>query len=264
MRRVPITDRTDTTVTTPTAPVGVSEFGPPASKLGYSRIAKMDNEMEPATLSSELRGRTRALHTKAERSGIIADILHRRATRRSYALFLRNLAPAYRQLESGLDRHRHTPGVGTFARRELYRSTALESDLVELVGPRWRDALPPPAAASERYSRSIESAASGSGAGLIGHAYVRYLGDLNGGQIMKRLLTDSLGLRPQALSFYDFPEVEDLAAYKRSFVEALDVAPLSASDRAAVIATAIGAFSSNIEVSEAVRHAVLEPEAGPS
>jgi heme oxygenase len=81
---------------------------------------------------------------------------------------------------------------------------------------------------------------------------------------MKRLLTDSLGLRPQALSFYDFPEVEDLAAYKRSFVEALDVAPLSASDRAAVIATAIGAFSSNIEVSEAVRHAVLEPEAGPS
>ncbi len=178
-------------------------------------------------------------------------------------MFLRNLAPAYRQLEIGLERHRRTPGVGAFARRELYRSEAIENDLLALAGPRWRDALPPCFPAGERYARRVEAAAAGAGAGLIGHAYVRYMGDLSGGQVMKRLLSDSLELPPRALSFYEFPEIDDLPAFKRSFVQALDGAPLSSPDRDAVIATAVEAFSSNIDVSDAVRRAVLEAQADP-
>jgi heme oxygenase len=223
----------------------------------------MDLDTEPPSLSSVLRGRTHALHSRAEKSGIVADILLRRATRRGYAFLLRNLAPAYRQLEIGLDRHRRTPGVGAFARRELYRSAALESDLVALLGPGWPDASLPTSSASEHYARRIEEAADGSGAALIGHAYVRYLGDLSGGQTMKRLLAETLDLPHQALSFYEFPDVADMEAYRRSFRDALDGAPLTASDRAAVIATAIEAFSINIDLSEAVARAVRQTEVDP-
>ena len=223
----------------------------------------MDTETGPESLSSALRSRTRTLHAKAERSGIVSDILLRRATAQGYARYLSNLAPPYRQLEIGLERHSRTPGVRDFARRELYRSAALEADLLALVGPGGRNGLPPPSASSERYARRIEEAAAGSGAGLIGHAYVRYLGDLSGGQVMKRLLEESLGLPRRALSFYEFPEIADLAAYKRSFRDALDAAPLSRSDREVVISTAIEAFSISIDVSDAVRRAVLETEAEP-
>jgi len=196
-------------------------------------------EGAPSTLSAALFGQTHALHAKAERSGIVSDILTRRVSAKGYALFLRNLAPAYRRLEIGLERHRRTPGVGTFARQELYRSAALETDLVALSGTGWQEALPP-------------------------HAYVRYLGDLSGGQIMKRLLAESLGLAKETLSFYEFPEIDDLTAYKRSFREALDEAPLGASEREAAIAAAIEAFTINIEVSDAVQLAILGPEVGPA
>lgn len=220
----------------------------------------MDTEIEPQSLSSALRSRTSASHVEAERSGIVADILRRRVSVRGYALFLRNVAPAYRQLEIGLERHRNTPGVRDFARPELYRSAALDADLGALLGPAWREARPGPSSASERYARHIEAAAAGSGAGLIGHAYVRYLGDLSGGQVMKRLLAESLGLPDHALTFYEFPGIADMAAYKQRFRAALDEAPLAPSDRDTVIRTAIEAFAINIDVSEAVRRAALEPE----
>lgn len=218
----------------------------------------MDLDTEPVMLSLALREQTLALHKKAEKSGIVADILRGRATSQGYVLFLRNLAPAYRQLEAGLDRHRLTPGVRDFARREVYRSSALEMDLVALSGPDWREALSPAFEASQHYARRIEEAAAGSGAGLIGHAYVRYLGDLSGGQVMKRLLARALGLGPQALSFYEFPGIDDLTTYGRSFRAALDQAPLAPRDRDTVISAAIEAFSMNIELSEAVRRAAPE------
>lgn len=220
----------------------------------------MDVEFERSILSSALREQTHELHARAEQSGIVGDILVGRATSQGYVLFLRNLAPAYEQLEISLDRHRHTPGVGDFARRELYRSSALETDLTALVGPNWRDLAPPPVAASQRYARRIAAAAAGSGAGLIGHAYVRYLGDLSGGQMMKHLLAKSLGLRSPALSFYEFPEIEDLTEYKRCFRDALDRAALTVGDREVVIAAAVEAFSINIEVSDAVRIAAANAQ----
>jgi heme oxygenase len=222
----------------------------------------MDTEMEEMRLTSVLRDRTRLLHGQAERSGIVADILRGRATVEGYALFLRNLAPAYRQLEFGLDLHRHEPGVRAFARSELYRSAALELDLAALMGPGWSAMLPAPSPAGLSYARRIEDAASGSGAALIGHAYVRYMGDLSGGQVMKRLLAKTLDLPERALSFYEFPEIEDLTVCKDSIREALDDAPLTAADRQSVIAAAIEGFAMNIEVSDAVRRASLEPEAG--
>jgi heme oxygenase len=81
---------------------------------------------------------------------------------------------------------------------------------------------------------------------------------------MKRLLAESLGLAKETLSFYEFPEIDDLTAYKRSFREALDEAPLGASEREAAIAAAIEAFTINIEVSDAVQLAILGPEVGPA
>jgi hypothetical protein len=73
----------------------------------------------------------------------------------------------------------------------VWRHDALSHDLVRLAGEDWRDSLPPIEAA-KRYVDRIKAAGEGDGARLIAHAYVRYLGDLNGGQALTKLLGRSL------------------------------------------------------------------------
>jgi heme oxygenase len=210
----------------------------------------MDAPETSIDLSSKLRIRTHALHRRAERSGVIADMLCGRVSRHAYALFLRNLLPAYQAMEIGLESHRLTPGVGEMARPEVYRSSALEADLTALEGTDWREALPL-LPAGEHYAACVVTAAKGDGVELIGHAYVRYFGDLSGGQILKRRLSKSLNIKPAALSFYDFPDIGDVAEYKQSFRAALN---RSARERNSgrVTDAAIQAFSLNVSISESI------------
>jgi heme oxygenase len=217
----------------------------------------MDPTETPIDLASALRTRTEALHRRAERTGVIAGILAGQTSRRAYTLFLRNLLPAYQVMEIGLERHRLTPGVGEFARPEVYRSNALEADLINLEGRGWREALPLlPAGA--RYAACVSTATKGDGVALIGHAYVRYLGDLSGGQILKRLLTKSLSIKPAALSFYDFPDIRDMGAYKQTFREALNRSTWNGGEDR-VIDAAIAAFTMNLSLSESVWAAAPAP-----
>jgi heme oxygenase len=223
----------------------------------------MEIAVEPASFSSALRGRTHSLHGLAERSGFIADMLHGRASRLGYAIFLRNLLPAYEQLEAGLERHRTRPAIRELALREVYRTDALKADLVELCGRDWRRELPL-LAAGKRYADSVARAAQGLGEALPGHAYVRYLGDLNGGQVLSRLLAKSLDLKPAALCFYRFPLIESLDDFRLRYRQALDHSAKWMVDLTVAVDAAVEAFQLNIEVSEAVRDALVELADDPS
>jgi len=209
-------------------------------------------------LTKVLFERTHELHTKAERSGIINDVLRGRATKYGYALLLRNLLPAYQQLEAGLEANRNSPLVGALARREVYRTKAIISDLVALFGPSWESALPllPP---GEQYAQRIASAERGDGANLVAHAYTRYLGDLSGGQVLKRLLARTPGLRPGEMSFYDFPNIDDTNRFKQLYRQAINDSAAWMTNMDAVIAEAIEAFELNIAVSQLVQKASTVP-----
>jgi heme oxygenase len=205
-------------------------------------------------LTEALRARTRELHCQAERSGIVQDLLAGRAGRAGYALLLRNLLPAYQALEEGLDRHRRGR-VGALVPAGLHRAGALAADLEAIAGGNWKEALPLlPAGAG--YARRVRAAADGDdGWRLLGHAYVRYLGDLSGGQILSRLLARSLGLGPEALAFHAFPAIADPRAFKADWREAVDRAGAGPGEAATVIEEARAAFRLNIELSRAVQAA---------
>ncbi len=202
-------------------------------------------------LADLLRDRTHALHARAERSGIVHRLLTGQANRYGYAVYLRNILPAYQELELGLEQHRSLPELGLIACRELYRAPALESDLRALQGASWEEDLPflP---AGERYRRRIAKVVGASPARLIAHAYVRYLGDLNGGLILRKLLARSIGLNSSELAFYDFPLIDDLPVARRSYRSAFDRAGWQIGNPSSVIAEAAMAFELNIAVSDAV------------
>lgn len=89
-------------------------------------------------LAARLKAQTRPLHTLAERSGVMADLLHGRLPLHGYVGLLRNLHAIYATLEAGLD---DQPPDGRLWRPELRRLPALEQDLDALRPRTWRTDL---------------------------------------------------------------------------------------------------------------------------
>ena len=209
--------------------------------------------MRPTGLLGALRHRTAALHVEAERSGIIAEILQGRAGRAGYALLLRNLLPVYSTMEDALERHRGAPVIGHISRPELYRTPAIAADLRILSEDL---AELPLIAEAVDYADAVLRASYGPGSLLVAHAYARYLGDLSGGQIMKRLLMKSPGLPASALAFYDFSAISDIAAYKADLRGAIERAGDDIDDFDAIVEEGAKAFDLNIKLSVALQDAV--------
>jgi heme oxygenase (biliverdin-producing, ferredoxin) len=210
-------------------------------------------EQSPAvSVVTALYLRTKTLHLEAERTGVVRDILRGQASLESYVLFLRNLLPTYQELESSLDRHSQSPVLKELNTYRLDRTSAIESDLERLCGTAWAENVPL-LPAGRSYAHRVSIAAAGDGTRLIAHAYTRYLGDLSGGLIMKRLLARSLALAPEQLSFYDFPQFDDLVILKKNYREALDRAGATASTPAAIVEEGATAFSLNIQLSREVQ-----------
>jgi len=222
------------------------------------RVDGAGRQLRPASLLEALRERTRALHTQAERSGLIAEILHGRGTKAGYALLLRNLLPVYSTMEAELLRHHGSPGIGMIVFPELHRAAAIESDLDHLSGT-WSGLPLLPAAVNYATAISMASSAGG-GHRLIAHAYARYLGDLAGGQILKRLLERSLDLPATTLSFYEFPAIADIAAFKVSYRAAIEQAGDILDDFDSVVEEGALAFELNIELSVALQAAAATIE----
>lgn len=219
------------------------------------RISTDQSDASAGGLADTLRNRTRALHLRAERSGTVREIVAGRVGLYEYSLYLRNLQEVYRCLERELDTHRHV-GVRRLAHPALYRAAAIGQDLTALYGDeRWARVLPL-LPEGRWYGERIGKAAEGNGAMAVGHAYVRFLGDLNGGQIMGSVLRRSLRLDAQCLAFYDFPHIDDIAGFRVRYRQAVDRAGRDVGDVAAAISGAIDAFRLSIDLSIAVHNTV--------
>jgi heme oxygenase len=214
---------------------------------------------EHKTLTETLRERTWALHTQAERSGIINDILRNKADRRGYALLLRNVLPAYVAMERALDAGRDRIIYLPFANPSLYRAPRIVADLEALQGGDWQRELPLLPQAT-LYADRVAESAKGDGSRLIAHAYVRYFGDLSGGQVLKRMLGKTLGLSAAQLTFYEFPDIADANTCKTSMREMIDGELARNFDHEPVIGEALRAFEHNIAVSTAIQGMLARTE----
>lgn len=177
-------------------------------------------------LSLRLRAETHALHRQVERSAFVTLLVSGRMPKPAYNLLLRNLEPIYFELEAGMVRHSTHAGIRPVFQPTLFRLQALRRDLDVLHGESWRDDLPMSKAcvayvARLRYLQKFEPEL------LPAHAYVRYLGDLSGGQRLGAIVARSFGLPAnegsnRGIDFYDFGEPEEVIELLKAFRAGLD------------------------------------------
>jgi len=170
-----------------------------------------------------------------------------RITRSRYALYLRNLLPAYQAMELALQ---HDPAIFPgLAQPSLYRVDRIVADLRHLEGSDWADSLPL-LASGRLYADRV--AWAGHSELLIAHCYTRYLGDLNGGRVLMRRILTRFGPDFPAIAFVTFPDIPDLDEFQTAYRRNLDRAGIHLSDASRVVEEAAIAFQLNIDLSREV------------
>lgn len=203
-------------------------------------------------LPERLRLETRDLHALSERSGVMRSLIDGQLDRSGYVALMRNLHALYAALEAALNRHPDEPALAVLGAPLFHREAALASDLAALHGPDWQAALPlVPATAV--YVARLQALADTDPVLLAAHAYVRYLGDLHGGQMLKRLVTRSLaasgeGAPVAATRFYDFGTDDEVLALRQAFRAGLARVAVDAATADRLVTEARWAFKQHVDL----------------
>ena len=199
-------------------------------------------------LAERLRTETRALHTAAERSPFMATLLRGRMSLAAYVALLRNLHPVYAALEDGLARNATHPVIAPVYTSDLDRRSAIENDLDALHGPGWQTAVAVQPAASAYVARLGEIETLDAGL-LLAHAYVRYLGDLSGGQALRGIVARMPWSRAaDATAMYEFGDEQQTRALTERVRDGLAAVRVVPAVEQAIVDEAVRSFEAHIEL----------------
>ncbi|MBE9076528.1 heme oxygenase (biliverdin-producing) [Romeria aff. gracilis LEGE 07310] len=203
-----------------------------------------------SNLSTKLREGTKKAHTMAENVGFVRCFLRGVVEKKSYRKLVANFYFVYSAMEEEMERHQHHPVVSKIYFPELNRKAALEEDLTYYYGPNWREqiSLSP---AGQTYVERIREISDRQPELLVGHSYTRYLGDLSGGQILKKIAQRAMNLSEgEGVAFYEFDSISDEKAFKQKYRDSLDSAPVDEATADAIVEEANDAFGINMKLFE--------------
>ena len=202
-------------------------------------------------LAMRLRTSTQESHTLAENTAFMKLFLKGVVEQEPFRRFLANLYFVYVALEDEMRRHADDPIVGSMYFPVLERVVSLEKDLAFYYGEDWQEQIEI-SPATLRYVMRIHTAITHHPALLVAHAYVRYMGDLSGGQGLRAIARKALDLPDhQGTAFYEFeglPSVEQKQAFKATYRDALNSLPVSETQITQIVEEANLAFTLNRDV----------------
>jgi heme oxygenase len=96
----------------------------------------------------------------------------------------------------------------------------------------------------------------------VAHAYTRYLGDLSGGQLLKKIAQRAMNLSSgDGLAFYEFNSISDEQEFKQNYKRAMDSLPLTTDLAEQIVAEANLSFTMNMKMflltSAAICHLII-------
>jgi heme oxygenase (biliverdin-producing, ferredoxin) len=201
-----------------------------------------------SNLALKLREGTKKAHTMAENTGFIACFLRGTVEKQSYRKLVANLYFVYSAMEEAMHQLKDHPVMGKMYFPELDRKASLESDLEFYYGSNWKNEISA-SKATQSYVSEIQRVAKEDPEQMIAHLYTRYIGDLSGGQILKKIAVNAMNLNEgEGTSFYEFAQISDEKAFKVMYRETLDGLDVSDAKADEIVETANQAFHHNMEM----------------
>lgn len=199
--------------------------------------------------AQELHDATAAAHERAENSTFIAKLIEGKLDAQAFIRLQEQAWFFYQALEEVARTVRANttdPIVQQLLDPRLERTASLEHDLDQLHGgSNWREkitALP----ATRHYVARLQGI--GAAPELVAHHYVRYLGDLSGGQVIATMMRRHYDVPAEALTFYEFPEIGKLKPYKDEYRKLLNALEFDDAERDRALSEAEEAFALNSQV----------------
>lgn len=199
-------------------------------------------------LAQQLREGTTKSHSMAENVSFVKSFLGGVVDKNSYRKLVANLYFVYEAIEEQIENNKDNTAVLAVYFPELYRKNSLIEDLDYYYGSDWLNKIKP-SSATQLYVDRIHKIGYSSPELLIAHSYTRYIGDLSGGQILKKIAQNAMQL-PDNLgtAFYDFKLISDEKKFKELYRQSLNDIPLDKKQIDQIIAEANIAFNLNMKI----------------
>lgn len=209
-----------------------------------------DDTLGPEDLSEMLAAGTKEVHEKAENTQFVKDFLRGRIRKELFKLGAVALYHTYAAMEEEIERNKDHPLFAPlYFPQELHRQGALARDLEYFYGPDWSSQTRC-SSATQRYVDRIHQVGQEDPVLLVAHAYTRYMGDLSGGQVLKKVAQRALKLPPtgEGLEFYQFDMIHSTKAFKQLYRSRMNELEMDTDTKQKLVAEAIKAFQFNMEV----------------
>lgn len=201
-----------------------------------------------SNLALKLREGTQKAHTMAENTGFIACFLRGTVEKQSYRKLVANLYFVYSAMEEAMHQLKNHPVMSQMYFPELDRKLSLEQDLEFYYGPNWKNEVSA-STATQAYVAQIKKIAVDDPELLIAHLYTRYIGDLSGGQILKKIAVNAMNLNEgEGTSFYEFAQIPDEKEFKTMYRNTLNGLAVSDEKGDAIVQEANDAFKHNMDM----------------
>lgn len=199
-------------------------------------------------LASLLREGTKDKHDQAESAGFVRCFMKGVLEKKTYVRHLEDFYFIYQAMEEELAKHAQHPVLSKIYFPELNREKPIALDLEFFLGANWKNQIQLSPAGKE-YVDHIRKVSQENPILLVAHSYVRYLGDLSGGQILKKIAAKALNLEPPyGIQFYEFPAIENINEFKKKYRESLDTLPLTEEQKQEILNEARHVFDLNRKV----------------
>ncbi len=211
-----------------------------------------------SNLATKLREGTKKSHTMAENVGFIKCFLKGTVEKTSYRKLVANFYFVYSAMEEEMERHRNHPILSNVYYPQLNRKVSLEQDLSYYFGANWREEVGP-SEAGQVYVDRIRQVSNEDPELLLAHCYTRYLGDLSGGQVLKKIAQQAMGLSDVAgTAFYDFQDIPDEKAFKNEYRQAMDNLPIDEATADRIVDEANDAFGLNMAMFQELEGSLIK------
>nr|BDA98721.1 heme oxygenase [Rhodomonas sp. NIES-1730] len=201
-----------------------------------------------SNLATQLREGTSKSHSMAENVSFVKSFLGGVIDKESYKKMVSNLYFVYIAIEEAMEKNKDHDCIQPIFYQELNRRESLEKDLEFYYGKNWKKQIFP-SEATQAYVNRISTISESKPELLVAHAYTRYLGDLSGGQILKKIAQRAMNLKDnKGLAFYEFPQIRDEQEFKQKYKNALDNLPIPANETSKIIAEANISFNLNMKM----------------